>query len=631
MLVPMEPSPTCRRRSSRRRHVRDGDLPDEVRLPRRSRRPSSSVLLTAVFLVLALNACSAVVGDITDGESRPSRRRKRLGPARDRRLRACGIPVLLGFLLRHRGSSNWRSSPAIPAGPATSPSWLATPRPCRFSPLSSPCCRWSSVRLASVPAFDDRDPRIARAGHDPGARHRPGLLLPLADRPSPERRLDNVVGRFATGARPHRFGGGRDRLPDAFPRRRLRWSRSGCRGSTRTSTTRAGARSGPFEPPPHPRALLRLPGRTAQVRRRGHEPDDAHAPSVQPIRSPSAPTSWPPTNGSARLDAALLIVLVGMLLVVLLARQLERGFGSGRRWTNRDRSSFFEPRSVEIVDLEFGYAKASVIDDADLRPEGRSTACWGAREAGRRCFRLIAGLDASAADDLHRWGDLDGRGIPPERRPVGMVFQTSCSFEPDGSGQRDVRHGWCLASRASVPGGRTARSGRDLDLAARRPRTLWSAATVAIARSMARRPRVMLLDESFSSLDVETRQEVRGECKRVEGRRSRHDHGDARSFRGRGRGDRVPARCQASNPKELDGACCPGHERRRVRRAEAVRSSSSMVWSACRPWDRRTSSFGQNASRTTARDGISGRTTMTRPPRARSVTIQNCQSVHGMP
>ena len=231
---------------------------------------------------------------------------------------------------------------------------------------------------------------------------------------------------------------------------------------------------------------------------------------------------------------------------------------------------FFEPSPVlEIVDLEFGYgAGPSVIDGCRLSVVGGEIHCvLGCSGGGKTTLlRLIAGLERAGRGTISIDGEtMDGPGVhlPPERRPVGMVFQDFALF-PNRTVRGNVMFGMGGVRR------RERRSRADeqldrvgiLDLAARMPHTLSGGQQqrVAIARSMARRPRVMLLDESFSSLDVETRQEVRGGIASVLKDAGvatimvTHDPSEAEAV-----GDRVSwldacCRIREGTP---DGACCP--------------------------------------------------------------------------
>ena len=176
------------------------------------------------------------------------------------------------------------------------------------------------------------------------------------------------------------------------------------------------------------------------------------------------------------------------------------------------------PRVLEVVDLEFGYGTgAPVIRGCRLEAHRGEVHCvLGCSGGGKTTLlRLIAGLERARAGRIVVDGtEVEGPGVhvPPERRPVGMVFQDYALF-PNRSVLRNVSFGLRDRPRRE----RREQAERHLehvgmiDFADRMPHTLSGGQQqrVAIARALARRPRVMLLDEPFSSLDHETREEVR--------------------------------------------------------------------------------------------------------------------------
>jgi molybdate transport system ATP-binding protein len=134
-------------------------------------------------------------------------------------------------------------------------------------------------------------------------------------------------------------------------------------------------------------------------------------------------------------------------------------------------------------------------------------------------LRCIAGLhkpmQGRVSCDGEVWFDpVRGIDLPPQRRSVGLVFQHYALF-PHLSAQENIE-----AALGHVPPGSRRARARELlatvhlqGMEERRPGTLSGGQQqrVAVARALARDPKVLLLDEPFSAVDQVTRRKLHWE------------------------------------------------------------------------------------------------------------------------
>lgn len=124
-------------------------------------------------------------------------------------------------------------------------------------------------------------------------------------------------------------------------------------------------------------------------------------------------------------------------------------------------------------------------------------------------LEVIAGLLAPSAGTV-RLAGADARATPPEERGIGLVYQHAFLF-PHLSVRENVAYG---STDAAAFDEATERMGVT-PLLAREVRGLSGGERqmVALARALARRPALLLLDEPFSALDPRRRALVRREVR----------------------------------------------------------------------------------------------------------------------
>ena len=157
-------------------------------------------------------------------------------------------------------------------------------------------------------------------------------------------------------------------------------------------------------------------------------------------------------------------------------------------------------KAVSALDLTVGDDELFVI--VGPSGSGKST-----------LLRLIAGLEAPGVGSV--WiGGVRADGLAPRDRDVAMVFQEPALY-PHLSVFENLAFGLRARGRpASEVSARVSEVAASLGLfevLSRRPATLSGGQRqrVALGRAIARRPRVLLLDEPFSNLDAPLRASLR--------------------------------------------------------------------------------------------------------------------------
>ena len=145
-------------------------------------------------------------------------------------------------------------------------------------------------------------------------------------------------------------------------------------------------------------------------------------------------------------------------------------------------------------------------------PKGSYGVVIGPAGSGKTTLlETIAGITPQTGGALH----LDGRVatlLPPEERGLGLVYQHGYLF-PHLSVEQNIAYG---AANLDVSREVAARIGA-WELRGRAVESLSGGERqlVALARALARRPSILLLDEPFSALDPRRRESTRREVRRI--------------------------------------------------------------------------------------------------------------------
>ena len=167
-----------------------------------------------------------------------------------------------------------------------------------------------------------------------------------------------------------------------------------------------------------------------------------------------------------------------------------------------------------------------VLNQLDLKvTEGESLGLLGSSGSGKSTLlRLIAGLEIAEKGDIVIGGRVSSRDgklcVPPHERGISMLFQ-DLALWPDLSVAGNVRLGLSSLRLGRAELGRRVEEALEScgisNLAARKPGTLSGGQQqrAALARALATRPRLLLLDEPLGGLDLITKHAVLDQIARL--------------------------------------------------------------------------------------------------------------------
>lgn len=178
---------------------------------------------------------------------------------------------------------------------------------------------------------------------------------------------------------------------------------------------------------------------------------------------------------------------------------------------------------LELDAIEVGYDGRRIVGELSLAIEPGEIACLlGPSGSGKTTvLRAIAGFEPLRAGRIRGDGQIlsePGRAVPPEQRGIGLVFQ-DFALLPHLTCADNIAFG-LFRLPAAERQRRVAELLEVVGLAAsakRYPHELSGGMQqrVALARALAPQPRLLLLDEPFSSLDPDLREKLSLDVRRI--------------------------------------------------------------------------------------------------------------------
>jgi ABC-type Fe3+/spermidine/putrescine transport system ATPase subunit len=175
---------------------------------------------------------------------------------------------------------------------------------------------------------------------------------------------------------------------------------------------------------------------------------------------------------------------------------------------------------LELDHITQHYAGRPLALDLSLRvAPGQTVALLGASGSGKSTLlKIAAGLLAPEGGRVC-WAGQDLAGVPPEQRHFALMFQDFALF-PHLDVRDNVAFGLIEQRQPRAQARQQAEALLEqLGLQGHARRKVWLLSggeqqRVALARALITRPRALLLDEPFSALDADLRQQLREEFSR---------------------------------------------------------------------------------------------------------------------